>query len=150
MEPIKAADCRHVEVLRCDNHLSRKAVEIRGDAEGVEIADDMVLVHAHAVETEGLVNNHVLEVICHDMQVIELVVLGSYGKLESLFLEQTERSCLDAPAVKSDGKRLVSPVERCAPRAEPGSVSVPWGDNCSLAGILAGDLLEEKVDVVRI
>lgn len=43
----------------------------------------------------------------------------------------------------------MSLAERCALRAELVSASVPWGDNCSLAGILAGDLSEEKVAVVR-
>lgn len=93
--------------------------------EGAESADGVVVVHAHAVETEGLVNSHVLEVICHGTQVIELVDLENYGKLESLFREQPEQSCPDAPAVKSDEKRLVSLVARCAPRAEPANASVP-------------------------
>lgn len=47
----------------------------------------MVSVHAHAVEMEGLVNTHVLEVICHGMQVIELVVRENYGKLEGRLRE---------------------------------------------------------------
>ena len=77
------------------------------------------------------------------------MVLGSYDKLESLFRDQPERSYLDGPGVKSGEKKSVSLVEKVAPRAEPANANVPEGGNCSLGGILAGDLSEERWAVVR-